>query len=443
MKNGRSHKPLWITLGAAACLCIAGGAFFLNSAAGVKAGAEAVYPKMAQYPNESSLTFDQDYDKWWKDRRTQLDQPEGYSDNLWNYYMSSTFTFLSEEQNSAFSPVNLYMALSALSETCDGDSRRQILSLLDADSVESLRTQAAQLWNANYCNDGALTSVLANSVWLSDGVKFDESTIDSLAKNYYASGYSVKFGTESADKAIQNWLNSQTGGFLKEAVSNVRTDPAEIFALYSTVYFRAKWDDEFNKNLNTEETFHAPSGDIERTFMHKTLTYGPYYFGENYAAVQLSFKTGCDMWLILPDRFRTITDVLNSSEYMDMIRDPSGFDNSKSVQVELSLPKFDISSSYDLREGLSALGVTDIFDPEKADFSPMCSDPAFVGSANTSVRVAVDEEGCTAASFVEIAACGAAMPPEDIVELNFDRPFIFVVTGMDGQPLFTGTVCEP
>lgn len=71
----KNRKPLWITLGAAAaCLGIAGGiiAMSMNSIS-VTAGAEAVYPKMAHYPDESALTFEQDYDSWWSDRRAQLD----------------------------------------------------------------------------------------------------------------------------------------------------------------------------------------------------------------------------------------------------------------------------------------------------------------------------------------------------------------------------------
>lgn len=92
-------------------------------------------------------------------------------------------------ENSAYSPVNLYMALAMLADTCDGESRDQILDLLGADSIESLRTQAGQVWNANYCDDGALTSVLANSIWLSEDSAFNGGTLSGLARNYYASSF--------------------------------------------------------------------------------------------------------------------------------------------------------------------------------------------------------------------------------------------------------------
>ena len=441
----KNRKPLWITLGAAAaCLGIAGGiiAMSMNSIS-VTAGAEAVYPKMAHYPDESALTFEQDYDSWWSDRRAQLDQPEGYADSLWDFYGDSTREFLSAGENSAYSPVNLYMALAMLADTCDGESRDQILDLLGADSIESLRTQAGQVWNANYCDDGALTSVLANSIWLSEDSAFNGGTLSGLARNYYASSFTGKFGTDKINSAIRDWLNKQTGGFLKDAVENVAPDASTVFALYSTVYFKARWDSEFSKSRNTTEIFHAPGGDTEREFMHSTLTYGPYYYGADFSAVYLNFKTGCGMWLILPDEDKDIGAVLDSGEYLQMIKAPGEFTGSGRVQVELAVPKFDVSSTFDLKDGLESMGVTDIFSFERADFSPICSENLAVGRANHSVRVQIDEEGCTAASFVEIAACGAAMPPEEIVNMTFDRPFMFVIAGMDGQPLFTGTVCDP
>lgn len=449
MKKGNTGrhttKPLWITLGAAAACLAVGGLIAMNTInSGVTAYAQAEYPQMAHYPNENSLFFDRDYDAWSDDRHRQLDQPEGYCENLWGFYADSARTFLDSGNNSSFSPVNLYMALSALSETCGGNSRQQLLDLLGTESIEALRTQASQVWNANYCDDGAITSVLANSVWLRNDTKYNSDTLGILANNYHASAYSGDFGTEMMSKAIQDWLNEQTKGFLSDAVSTVKPDAATIFALYSTVYFRGKWNNEFYEKLNSSRTFHAPSGDTETEFMNQTQTNGCYYFGEDYGAVSLPFDTGCDMWLVLPDEDKNISDVLDSGEYMDMIAHTNNYyEKSKRLRINLSVPKFDVSSTVDLRSGLKELGVTDVFDFDTADFSPICSDECYVSTARQSSRVTIDEDGCTAASFVEIATSGSAMPPEDEMDFVLDRPFIFVLTGMDGQPLFAGTVCKP
>ena len=171
--------------------------------AGAVKSTEPVYPKMAQYPGED----ENGWDKWNSSRRNQLSAPEGYCDSLWSFYGDSSRTYLSgTQENRAYSPVSLYMALSMLAECTSGESRSQILSLMNAPDIETLRTQAGQVWNANYCDDGAIKSVLANSVWLSDSLETNSGTIGTLAKSYYASVHSGEFGSDEMTQAFRVML---------------------------------------------------------------------------------------------------------------------------------------------------------------------------------------------------------------------------------------------
>ena len=58
-------------------------------------------------------------------------------------------------------------------------------------------------------------------------------------------------------------------------------------------------------------------------------------------------------------------------------------------------------------------------------------------------RVKVDEKGCEAAAFTAVTADAQSAAPEDlpVVEMDLNRPFAFMITGVDGLPLFLGT-CE-
>ena len=181
-----------------------------NSTASAYALALASYPEMAPYPNEmeyfdektgefDSDGFDVVYDAWQADRKAQRSQPEGYADGLEAFFASSIREFLSNSNgaNKVYSPINIYMALAMLAEVTDGESRQQILDLLGSESIETLRAQAASVWNANYSNDGAVTSILANSLWLNESVNFNQSTMDSLATNYYASSFRGEMAARS------------------------------------------------------------------------------------------------------------------------------------------------------------------------------------------------------------------------------------------------------
>lgn len=407
--------------------------------------AQAEYPQMAPYPSDYS---EKEYEEWWEDVMSQQRDLGDISD-LQSFFAQSSQIFLNgdEGENLVYSPLNVYMALSMLAQLTGGESRRQILALLGSDSMETLRQQVSDVWNSNYRDDGALTSILANSLWLNQDVKFDQDTMDILAQDFYASSFRGEMGSAEFNKALQDWLNEQTGGLLKEQAGNVELDSATILALASTVYFQGKWCNEFSKEKTALQTFHSPVGDVEIDFMHQRDDQA-YYWGDKFAAVSQSFEGNRSMWFLLPDEGVAPEELLADSEVMDFlfIADKDEWENQKFLLVNKSIPKFDVVSQFDLEEGLRALGVTDIFDPMLSDFTSMATNvdlPIVLTNANHAARVVIDEEGCTAAAFTVMVELSAAEPPDEEVDFVLDRPFLFCITGDSGLPLFVGVVNSP
>lgn len=436
--------PLKLTAITAACLAaVIGITALVPHGLSAYALAEANYPKATKYPGRPG-GLEINFDKWSEERRARWDSGELIGTKANDFYKKTAAEFLSGDENRAYSPVNVYMALAMLGETAGGESRRQILDLLGSENIDELREDAKNMWLANYRNDGATTSILANSVWLNKDVNFKKSAVSTLAQNYYVSSYKGDFGSPEMTDAVQKWLDQQTNGLLSNYVKDVELNPAMAMALYSTVYFRAKWSNQFDKSSNDTKTFHTPSGDVQTEFMNDTA-HGWFFAGEDFGAISLGFKEGGSMWFILPDEDKTIDDVLRSGEYIEMMSDPDGWEKSKDLEIHYSVPKFDVSSKTDLADGLKNLGVTDIFDVGKADFSPLTDSAVLINKADHAARVVIDEEGCTAAAYTEIFYIGAAMPPDDMEEMYFiaDRPFIFAVKSDTEQPLFIGTVCDP
>jgi serine protease inhibitor len=420
----------------------------------------ARYPEMAKYPNEMSYideetgTLDSEgffevYDAWYNDKRAQLDQPFGYKDGMDGFVDTSIRQFLTKSngKNLVYSPLNIYMALAMLAEVTDGNSREQILELLGSESIELLRTQARSVWNANYMDDGAVTSVLANSLWLNDDVKCIKKTMDNLTDYYYASSFSGKMGSDELNKALQSWINEQTGGLLEEQASDIEMRPDTILALASTIHFRAKWGSEFSKNNTEKGIFNLLDGNnatLECDFMHKNGTQ-TYYWAENFAAVGLRLEGSGNMWFLLPDEGVDLDELLNDEQTMNFLHKGDAWDKNKFLVVNMSIPKFDVASTIELSYGLQELGVTDIFDNAQSDFSPMTADvdEIYLSRSEHAARVAIDEEGVIAAAYTMMAVCGEAMPPDDKVDFVLDRPFLFAITGTNGQILFVGVVNQP
>lgn len=417
------------------------------------------YPQMSPYPDENAIydgeyseekyqLFDLSYDNWKADREAQYDQPKGYADGTEDFFAQTLQQLLtgSTGENRVCSPLNIYMALAMLAETANGQSRQQILELLGSDSIEALRTQAGHVWNAHYSADNATFLTLANSLWLDGDLQYNEKTARILSDSYYASVFRGKLGSEEMNRALQSWLNEQTDGLLKEQVENVEMDPTTVLALASTIYYRCKWNSEFWEGANTEGQFHSPSGDQPVTFMNMGLPYQNYYWGDKFGAIAFSLEDGGKMWLFLPDEGYAPEALPSDPQVLALLQGDS-YENVKGdMIVNLSLPKFDISSDMKLNDSLKAMGITDVFGPQ-ADFSailqPSPGMTPYLSEAQHAARVAIDEEGITAAAYTVMLECGAAQPPEDEIDFILDRPFLFVVESRDGLPLFAGIVNEP
>lgn len=261
---------------------------------------------------------------------------------------------------------------------------------------------------------------------------------------YYASSYRGQMGSDEFNRALQSWLNEQTGGLLEEQAAQIELDAETLMALATTIHFRAKWSSEFSEGKTEQKTFHAPGGDIPCDFMHQGGT-DTYYWGDSFSAVQKRFEGGEAMWFLLPDEGVTPDDLLADPQAMDFLLQKGEWENSKHLIVNKAIPKFDVVSQMDLCDGLKALGITDVFDDQISDFTPMTrdTDAIFLSQAKHDARVTIDEEGCVAVAYTVMAAAGSAMPPEEEVDFVLDRPFLFAITGYDGLPLFVGVVNQP
>ena len=420
--------------------------------------AKANYPRNVPYPKESEYidkktgefndeAFSKAYEEWDKDRNAQLNQSKDYAIGLGNFFNSSTKQFLSDTkgENKIFSPLNIYMTLAMLAETTDANSRNQILELLDAKDINSLRTNAKALWNANYRNDGASANILANSIWLDKSIQFNKETMDILAENYYTSSFSGEMGSDAFDKALQAWLNEQTNGLLENQASELKMSPETIIALASTIYFRTKWKNEFLPEDTKNKIFHSENKDIECSFMNQKQNQN-YYKGKNFTAVSLALSDDSNMWFILPNSGLKPEELVKDNQITEFLQTKDNWNDKKYLSVNLSIPKFDIISNIDLISDLKEMGVTDVFDSKVSNFTPLTTDKKeiYVSKANHATRVKINEEGVEATAYtVMMLEVGSAAVQNNEIDFTLDRPFIFAITNHDNLPLFLGIINQP
>ena len=343
-----------------------------------------------------------------------------------------------KDENTACSPLNTYLAFAMLAETCEGNTRQQILAMLGAEDLETVRKTVNALWEANSANTPILQCLLANSLWLNNEITFNEATLKTLAEQYHASSFRGVAGSDKMNKALQDWTNDATGGLLAEYVKDLKTTPDTVMALLSTLYFKGEWDAPFREEATKPAVFHGAKGDTQVQMMHKTVS--SYAVNDAWSAVRLPMKGERNMIFCLPAEGTDVNSLLDDPSVLQL----TGWEKSpwEYSSVYLSLPKFKASAKTDLLPVLEALGVTDALDPIKADFSPLTEDsmPLYVGKAEHAATVEIDEAGVTGAAYTEIDIMKQAVLVSGRIELTFDRPFLFMVTGADGSILFAGIV---
>ncbi len=403
--------------------------------------AQAVYPVSPQYPD--GTVTDKEAEEWGKFRKNRMDAASAIDSSALGSFVKKTVReYLTSDDggNRVYSPVSLEIALSMLAEITDGQTRAQILSLLGADSIENARRQAVSIWDGTYRDDGIGTTVLADSLWLNDGLMYKKPVLDILADSYRASSFSGKPGSTEYDSALRGWLTEQTRGMLD--TSGVKLDPRTVIALAQTVYYKVSWENVFRESDTGKRVFEGTTGSVSVDFMNQEIGNGTVYYGDGWQATRLKTADGGAMWLILPDKGRTTADIIASDGMFDLISGNKNGTETKRAKVRLSVPKFDVSSQTDLIQGLKNLGVTDAF-VACADFSPLTDTPnVAVSGAVQEARVMIDEDGCTGAAYTLITALNTALPVEEKETIDFvlDRQFVFAVTSDNGIPLFVGAV---
>ncbi|MDO5547045.1 MAG: serpin family protein [Eubacteriales bacterium] len=428
-----------------------------SGAAAVQLVAEAEYPELPQQPSEQAwmdgeLTeeeFDEQNEAYYEAYDAlQREQPDSaYLDGLQGFTGSTMEQILSGEkvENVVYSPANLYMALAMLSETAKGNSQKQILDLLGVEDTDTMREQTGRIWKQLYNNGAYTKTLLANSIWLNSELSFHADIVDRLAKDYFASTYQAVMGDKETEQAIAKWIDENTGNLLQKETQGIELDKNTIMALYSTLYFYDQWAIQFDENKTAPDTFTtAGEKEMQTDFMHLT-GHGAFVRGDGYSKASLYFSGATSMTFVMPDEGTTIDQLLGDPETVATLFHTEE-EQEEYGEIVWSIPKFDVSSHRALNKDLQALGVSDIFHPGTANFTPLTEEQeAAISRIDQAARVKIDENGCEAASYTEIVMAGEADVVEELPSftMNLNRPFLFVISGTDNLPLFVGVVNQP
>jgi serpin B len=354
-----------------------------------------------------------------------------------------------------FSPHSISLALAMASVGARGETAAQMASALHFTLPPERLHPAYDALDLALSSRGAsaplgthpFTLSVVNSMWAAPDMALAPSFLDTLATSYGAGVRLTDFGADPASAllAINGWVSDETHTRIPTLLSKDDITRDTRLVLVNAVYFKAGWAAPFPKYATAPAPFHASAGDTTVEMMHAA---GGFAYAEapGWKAVALPYE-GNELSLVavLPDDLATFEASLTGDPFRAIapVRLPA------STEVQVSLPRFTIDgASFSLRDALEARGMVLAFDPFFADFSGMApAENVFISSVVHQAFVAVDEDGteAAAATAVVLSDSGSATaPPEKVIDVTFDRPFVFFIRdNATGAILFLGRVARP
>jgi serpin B len=368
------------------------------------------------------------------------------------------------EGNLSLSPTSIRLALAMAYAGAGGDTKSQMGRVLALDDTASSGFAAlladwsarsvprpvrvSQEWARELAERRPLILHVVNRLWGQLGKAFRPDFLGLLRDDFGAPLAQLDFhgAPEPSRQTINAWVAKETEEEINNLLAPGAIVPDTRMVLTNAMYFKAFWTSAFSPRATASDDFTtAPGKKVRAPMMRAEGYFRLAKFaadGTSCAALELRYAAdGVAAIILLPDAKDGLSELEASihGAFLD-----EALSQLKDVRVNVTLPRFRITSSLSLGEPLSAMGMPDAFAPQKADFSAMDGTrELFLGAVTHKAFVAVDEDGTEAAAATAARAIGAAAAPPP-VPFRADHPFLFlIVDAAHHTVLFMGRVVAP
>jgi serine protease inhibitor len=287
---------------------------------------------------------------------------------------------------------------------------------------------------------------IANRLWGQKNYGFLPEFLNLTERYYSAPLQEVDFinATENARLTINAWVEQQTQNKIQDLLSQGILNPSTRLVLTNAIYFKGNWLVPFDASKTQNQPFYLSSGEtIDVPMMHQ-MEYWNYAHLDGLQVLELPYEgETLSMVILLPEQIDGLVQLeqqLTPDHLQEWLSSAQEFPMTMDgAPVSVWLPKFKLTSTFELKDILSAMGMPQAF--TNADFSGMNGQRDLVISKVIhKAFVDVNEQGteAAAATAVLMATRGGNQT------FRIDRPFIFLIRDRNsGSILFLGRVVNP
>ena len=378
-------------------------------------------------------------DKNISDTKTVVEGNTAYALDLYEKLKES-------EGNLFFSPYSISTALAMTYAGARGNTEKQMAKVLHFTlDQKQLHPAFAHLEaQLNIVQEkGNIDLSVANALWIQKDYIFLKEFLDLTKKSYGAVLNRVDFkgACEAARRKINAWVEEETKNKIKDLIKPGVLDSLTRLVLTNAIYFKGRWESQFEKSKTKEATFWLSPGNSLKVPMMNQKQKFRYMENDSLQILELPYVgNNLSMIVLLPKKvdglaqLEAALSVNNLTTWMDLLRER---------EILVFLPKYKMSSQFSLGQTLASMGMSDAF-TGKADFSGMTGNKdLYISALIHKAFVDVNEEGTEAAAATAVAMGFLSMPVPPPI-FRADHPFIFLIRHNPSESiLFLGKVVNP
>lgn len=410
-------------------LCFVLAAAALSAFAGCASRAIAATDLMEGiHPNESADSSDETKAPEGATSEEQADALADFAVTLFQNSRSDGVTLIS--------PLSVSYALGMTANGARGETlsqMEQVLGMPIDQLNESLHAYAEALPHDDDCKMS-----VANSLWVKQGLNVDQGFLKTNAAWYDAGVFEAPFD-ETTVADINQWTSQNTDGMIDSILDQIPADA--VMYLTNAIAFDATWQHPYESGQIINGTFTTQEGtgqaaefmqSDEDLYLESANAVG---FVKPYSNPSYAFAA------LLPNQGTSVDDLIESLDGASL---RTMLEDAHYATVDAKLPKFEIESQTNMAETLAAMGMTDAFDRETADFTGISTEEnLFISRILHKAYINVDEKGTKAAAVTstEMTGTSAMIEPEEVKTVHLDRPFVYLlIDRQTNLPLFMGVI---
>ena len=345
-----------------------------------------------------------------------------------------------EAENSIFSALSITALFSNLAIGAEEKTKDEIFLTFNINSSKTLQNDIKPIietlssYEKNQLN-------ISNSMWIDDRFKILPKFL-TISSTYFkssiiSSGFSKNPTKE--EERINSYVAKKTNNLITDIIPKNSLSKTTPLVLINTMYFKGKWETEFNPSQSIRETFYVTKNvEVPVTMMRRRQINLNYFENSLLKIVELPYQNNnFSLFIIVPNTsLNSLISTLSLDQFNTIKK------RLKKQTLSISIPKLSLSSNFELNSTLESMGLKSAF-KESANFSNITKENnIYIDKANHKAVLELSEEGTTAAAATSITM---GLKTTSIAkQFKANRPFLLILLENNTNGIiFLGKISNP